>query len=107
MLLVQSSTDVNLCLNLVSRYETDFDIRRNTNEETANQEFEIAVNEPNLANCDSVVSEAMDAYWRGKDAAGAWHFFKTSVVEKLKTYDGGSQVLHRIMNNRNNLPFMD
>jgi hypothetical protein len=93
--------------SFVSRYENHFDIRRNTNEETANQEFEIAVNGSNLANCDSVVSEARDAYWRGKDAAGAWNFFKTNVIEKLTTYDGGSQVLHRITNNRNNLPFTD
>ena len=48
--------------SFVSRYENHFDVRRNSNEETANQEFEIAVNGPNLANCDSVVSEAMDDY---------------------------------------------
>ena len=90
-----------------SRYENHFDVRRNSNEETANQEFEIAVNGPNLANCDSVVSEAMDDNWRGKGGTEGWHFIKTSVVEKLKSYDGNSQVLHRILNTRNNLSFMD
>ena len=39
--------------------------------------------------------------------AGGWHFFMTSVVEKLKSYDGDYQVLHRMMNTRNNIPFMD
>ena len=95
--------------SFVSRYENHFDARRSTDEETSNQEFEIAVNGPNLAHCETVVSEAMDIYWRGKsnDGLGEWHFFKTSVLEKLKKYDDNSEVLHRILNTRNNLPFMD
>ena len=35
--------------SFVSRYENHFDARRSTNEETANEEFEIPVNGPNLA----------------------------------------------------------
>ena len=95
--------------SFVSRYENHFDARRSTDEDTPNQEFEIAVNGPNLAHYDTVVSEAMDLYWRSKskDGLGDWHFLKTSVVEKLKKYDENSEVLHRILNQKNNLPFMD
>ena len=39
----------------VSRYKNHFDVRRYTNEETSYQEFEIAVNGPNLAHCDTDV----------------------------------------------------
>ena len=38
--------------SFVSKYENHFDIRRNVNEESANEEFEIAVNGPNLAHSD-------------------------------------------------------
>ena len=44
--------------SFVSRYEYHFDPRRNVDEQTSNEEFEIAV--------DSVVIEAMDSYWREK-----------------------------------------
>ena len=35
--------------SVVLHYENHFDARRSTNEETANEEFEIPVNGPNLA----------------------------------------------------------
>ena len=91
--------------SFISRYENHFDARRSTDEETSNQEFEIAVN----AHCETVVSEAMDLYWRSKskDGLGDWHFVKTSVVEKLKKYDDNSPVLHRMLNQKNNLHFKD
>ena len=54
----------------MSRYENHFDARRSTDEETSNQEFEIAVNGPSLAHCDTVVREAMDNYWREKSNDG-------------------------------------
>ena len=38
--------------SLVSKYENRFNIKRNVNEESANEEFEIAVNGPNLAHSD-------------------------------------------------------
>ena len=74
--------------SFVSRYENHFDARRSTNEETANEEFEIAANGRNLANCDGIVTEAMHNYWRSR--GGHWHFFRVSVLDKLKVYDGGS-----------------
>ena len=94
--------------SFVSRYENHFDSRRSTDEETSNQEFEIAVNGPSLAHCDTVVREAMDHYWRGKskDGVGEWHFYKTSVLEKLGKYKENSKVLNRMLSNKNNLPFM-
>ena len=58
--------------SFVSRYENHFDMRRSTNEESTNKEFEIAVNGPNLANCDSVVLEATNTYWVTR--GGSWYF---------------------------------
>ena len=91
--------------SFVSRYENHFYARRPTNEETANEEFEIACNGPNLANCDGVVREAMDSYWRKKGSP--WHFFRLSVVEKLNRFKGDSEVLNRMLTTKNNLPFMN
>ena len=93
----------------MSRYENHFDARRSTDEETSNQEFEIAVNGPSLARCDTVVREAMDNYWREKshDGVGVWHFFRTSVMEKLPKYEENSEVLDRMLGRKNKLPFMN
>ena len=85
--------------SFVSMYENHFDIRRPTAEKSTNEEFEIAVNGPNLAHCDSVVKESMDNYWASR--GGKWHFFKTSVLET------NSQVIKRLMSTKNNFPFMD
>ena len=93
----------------MSRYENHFDARRSTDEETSNQEFEIAVNGPSLARCDTVVREAMDNYWREKshDGVGVWHFFRTSVMEKLQIYEENSEVMDRMLGTKNKLPFMN
>ena len=91
--------------SFVSRYENHFDARRSVEEDTANQEFEISVNGPSLAHCDSVVKEAMELYWRSKGSE--WHFFKTSVIEKLTNLEGDSVVMNRLFKTKNNLPFMD
>jgi hypothetical protein len=79
-----------------------------TDEDASTQEFEIAVNGPNLAYCDTVVKEAMDQYWmsKSKDGVNEWHFVKTSIIEKLKKYIEGSEDLHRMLATENNLPFM-
>ena len=88
--------------SFVSRYENHFDSRRNTEENSSNEEFVIAVNGPNLAHCDSVVREAMNDYWGSR--GGEWHFIKRSVMEKLDCKD--SVVLNRILKTPNSLPFM-
>ena len=51
---------------------------------------------------------AMDHYWKekSKDGLGECHFFRTSVLEKLKKYDN-SKVLARKIKKKNNLPFMN
>ena len=51
----------------VSRYEDHCHLKRNLNEESVNEEFEIAINGPNLANTDSVIKEARTTI--GREAA--------------------------------------
>ena len=60
----------------VSRFENHFDMRKPTNEDTFNEQFEIAINGPNLSNCDAVVGEALDLFW-GEKEGYYWHFFRT------------------------------
>ena len=91
--------------SFVSCYENHFDSRRNTEKGSTNEEFEIATNGPNIANCDGVVKEAMNLYW--SSSGGSWHFFRSSVVEKLKSFRGDSEVMDRIMSTENSLPFMN
>ena len=91
--------------SFVSKYESHFDVRRNMSEEGANEEFEIAINGPNIAHCDSVIKEAMDDYWSAKKSS--WHFHKVSVVEKLQNYDLDSKVLDRLKNTHSHLPYME
>ena len=67
--------------SFVSRFENHFDVRRNVNEDTSNKEFTITCNGPNLANCNGVVREAMEDYWRSKGSS--WHFLCASVLEQL------------------------
>ena len=52
--------------SFVSEYENHFDERRNVDETTANEEFEIAVIGPNLAHADVMVLEAIELYWKDK-----------------------------------------
>ena len=91
--------------SFVSKYECHFDERRNMSEEGANEEFEISINGPNVANCDSVVENAMNSYWSSKGSA--WHFYEVSVLEKMKNYDYNSEVLSRIKNTPSHLPYME
>jgi hypothetical protein len=72
---VKSSCE-SILESFVSQYENHFDERRNVDEQTATEEFEISVNGPSLPHADSVISEAMDLYWKGKP----WHFIRTSPV---------------------------
>ena len=84
--------------SFVSRYENHFDFRRNTNEASANEEFEIAVNGPSFAHCDSVIVDAMNLYWA--ERGGMWHFFRKSVLDQEST------VIKRLKSQKNNFPFM-
>ena len=87
----------------VSQYEVHFNERRNVDEQTANEEFEIATNGPNLAHADSIIIEAMNIHFKQKP----WHFFRTTIMEKLVNQNGTSNVLNRLDSVRNNLPIMD
>ena len=89
--------------SFVSQYENHFDEHINVSEETANEEFLIARNGPNLAHADGVISEALDVYWEGKP----WHFYRTSPLEKLVHPSGSSSTLRKFQATRNPLPFMD
>ena len=70
---VKSSCE-SILESFVSQYENHFDERRNVDEQTATEEFEISVNGPSLSHADSVITEAMDLYWKDKP----WRFIRTS-----------------------------
>ena len=91
--------------SLVSQYENHFDIRRNVNELTANEEFNIAVNGPNLAHCDSVITEAMTKYWNSKKSH--WHFFKFNSLICSGVGEGDSTVLKRLLSTNSKICVMD
>ena len=57
----------------------------------------------------AVFIEAVNSYWKGqsRDGMDEWHFFKTSVFEKIKTYHENSEVLDKILLKKNNLPFIN
>ena len=89
--------------SFVSEYENHFGEQRNVDETTANEEFEIDVNGPNLAHADAVVLEAMELYWKGKP----WHFYRSSPLEKLVNLSGISSTLKRLASVKNSLSIMD
>ena len=80
-------------------YENHFYANRTRDKETGNREFEMAVNGPSLAHCETFVIEAMNSYWKVKsrDRKSEWHFLKTSVLEKPKPYQENSEMLDRIL----------
>ena len=53
-----------------------------------------ATNGPDIANCNSVVKEAMDLHWLSK--RGTWHYFRSSFSEKLKSFRGDIEVIDKI-----------
>ena len=89
--------------SLVLQYENCFNSNRNMEENHIEEEFFISVNGPNLALCNSVLEEAMDKYWKQKD----WHFYRTSLSDHLKDFDGDSKVLNRFFSEKSKLPFME
>ena len=98
----KSSCESNL-ESFVSQYENHFDERRNVDDNTATEEFEISVNGPSLAHADSVITDAMNLYWNGKP----WHFFRTSAVERLMNPERVSSTLKQLDSLKSSLPFMD
>ena len=90
--------------SFVSQYEHHFGIRRTMDEESANEEFNICSNGPELANSDSVIKDALDSYWAGK----SWHFYRSYVDKsKLNTYVEGSKVLDKLSGRKSGLSVMN
>ena len=86
---VKSSCE-SILESFVSQYENHFDERRNVDEQTATEEFEISVNGPSLSHADSVITVAMDLCLNGKP----WHFIRKSPVEKLMNKAGVFSTRH-------------
>ena len=89
--------------SLVLQYENHFNNNRNMEENHIEEEFFISVNGLNLVHCNSVLEEAMDKYWKQKD----WHFYRMSLSDHLKDFDGDSKVLNRFFSEKSKLPFME
>ena len=79
-------------------------VESNSNPTVLSPEFEIAVNGPNLAQSETVTTEATCS--RAVDGLGDWHFVRTTVLERLKIHTEGSEVLYMILK-KNNIPFMN
>ena len=62
--------------------------------------------ERSLGRCNNVVKAAMDRYWKSKQRQD-WHFYKTTVLEQLKDFDGSSKVLHKLLNDNSKFKCME
>ena len=85
------------------------DVRRTLNQNSIDEEFEIAVNGPSFAHCDGVVKEAMELYWtknKAKGGEGRWHFFRRVDLKRTK-YPGTSSTITKYTNAKEAVPFME
>ena len=78
---VKHSCESNL-ESFVSKYENHFDVRRNVNEDTANEEFEMDVKGPNLAQSNSRKALAFSQDLYGTFSKPQWNV-KCSETPKL------------------------
>ena len=62
--------------SLISVYKHHYRDDRKLNEESAAEEFQIAINGPSLARYDDVVHSAMSQYWSSKSNA-SWNFTRS------------------------------
>ena len=90
--------------SLISVYENHYRDNRPLSEESVAEEFQIAINGPNVAHYDSVVLSAMSHYWGDENkkttTSSCWHF-------KRKTIDDDeSLVVKRLYREDSKLPFM-
>ncbi len=63
------------------------------------------INGPNLSHSDTIIKEAMNAYWKSKGSP--WHILRTTILEQLKEHAGGSQAIHRLVKQASKLQFME
>ena len=90
----------SILASFVSQYENYFDecwnvdeLLRSLRSQSLNQFF----------HTDSDITEALDLYWKAK----AWHFIRTSSVEKLMNKAGVSSTLKRLDIQNSGFPFMN
>ena len=65
-----------IVLDFFSIYGNHFNPMRSTDDQTSNEDFEIAVNGPDLSHCEDVVEEAMNKYGKGE-----WHFTRPQLLK--------------------------
>ena len=82
--------------SIVSSYEYASDNRKGFREESINDVFEIVANGPSPANCDTIVENGLDKYFKGQQ----WHFITDRVFKK-------SETILRLEQQKSSLPFME
>ena len=82
--------------SIVSSYEYASDNRKGFTENSINDVFEIVANGPSPANCDTIVENALDKYFKGQQ----WHFITDRVFKK-------SETILRLEQQKSSLPFME
>ena len=69
------------------------------------EEFAIAINGPCISKADSILKEAMDAFFSESTPPGKWKFFRNETVcDQLREPSG---VLKRLQSENSKLKFMD
>ena len=87
--------------SLISVCEHHYRDDRPLNEESAAEEFQIAINGPSLARYDDVVYSTMNQYWSSKKN-GSWNFTRSHL------YSGeSSTVIKRLQKVESKFPFME
>ena len=87
--------------SFVSVFECHFDSRRNLNEESMTNEFNIAINGPTLSKADGVLTKALNMYFDSTN----WRFV-SSDRDNLNKYKTSSQVIEKIRKENNKFNFM-
>ena len=89
--------------SFISEYNRRNDKLRTLSEEAADFEMEIAKNGPVMAECDNVVKEGLDLYFREKTQAKKWRF--VTKAGEIDTQLLGKRV-SKILGQSSKLPFM-
>ena len=92
--------------SLVSRYEGHFNKNRHLAEKNALDEMMIAENGPSLFRSDTVVSNAMNRYWKSKTNSGRWHFVRES-MHVLDFGTNSGKTIMGLLNKPSKYPIMD
>ena len=92
--------------SLTSKFEIHFNKFRNVNEDTAYNEMMISVNGPSQAQCDKVVMAAMKQHFKGQH--GIRFVRRSNDISLFATVgvSDNSKVVHRMLQEKSRLPFM-